>query len=78
MPGQGAARWIGYCLLARPVYGLPTFAATLAHQPDPSTGFEAYDRYVSTAALGSYLANWRVGRWRCSWDRVERPAPVLC
>jgi hypothetical protein len=43
------ANWIRLGLLALPLYGLLTFWTTLDPQPDPSTNYEAWARYVSTA-----------------------------
>ena len=45
-------------VVALPVYGLLVFLSTLTHQPDPTTDFEAYARYVST---GSYLVGHLIG-----------------
>lgn len=44
--------WVRTGLLALPIYGLLTLWTTFTHQPDPTTDFEAYARYVSTI---SYL-----------------------
>ncbi|HEV2771056.1 MAG TPA: hypothetical protein VGV40_12810 [Solirubrobacteraceae bacterium] len=40
--------WIRRGLWALPVWGLLTLLATLTHQPDPTTEFGAFARYVST------------------------------
>lgn len=45
-------KWVRTGLLALPLYGLLTLWTTFTHQPDPTTEFEAYARYVSTT---SYL-----------------------
>jgi hypothetical protein len=50
--------WIKAGVWALPVYGLLTLWATLTHQPDPTTDFEAYARYVTTS---TYLAQHLVG-----------------
>lgn len=41
-------RWIRIGVLALPVYGVLTLASTLTHQPDPTSDFPAYARYIST------------------------------
>jgi len=48
MSQPNTAKWIRLGLLALPLYGLLTFWTTLDPQPDPSTDFEAWARYVST------------------------------
>ena len=40
--------WIRIGLLALPISGLLTFWATLTPQPNPSTEFEAWSRFVTT------------------------------
>jgi hypothetical protein len=41
-------RWIGVGLLGLPLYGALTFWSSLNPQPDPSTHYEAWSRYVTT------------------------------
>ena len=48
MSAANTANWIRLGLLALPIYGLLTFWTTLDPQPDPSTDFESWARYVST------------------------------
>ena len=61
MSQPNTANWIRLGLLALPFYGLLTFWTTLDPQPDPSTDYEAWARYVSTTyyvlshLLGSIL-----------------------
>ena len=47
MPAANVTSWIRIGVWALPLYGLLTFWTTFIHQPDPSTNFEAYARYVS-------------------------------
>lgn len=58
MPATNITSWVRLGLWTLPIYGLLTLASTLTHQPDPSTAFESYARYVSTA---SYLVNHLLG-----------------
>jgi hypothetical protein len=48
MASPNTANWIRLGLLALPLYGLLTFWTTLDPQPDPSTDYEAWARYVSS------------------------------
>ncbi len=48
MPPPNTANWIRLGLLALPLYGLLTFWTTLDPQPNPSTDYEPWARYVST------------------------------
>ena len=48
MRKPNTANWIRTGLLALPLYGLLTFWATLDPQPDQSTNYEAWARFVST------------------------------
>jgi hypothetical protein len=48
MSQPNTANWIRLGLLALPVYGLLTFWTTLDPQPNPTTDYEAWARYVST------------------------------
>jgi hypothetical protein len=41
-------RWIGLGLLGLPLYGALTFFSSLDPQPDPSTHYEAFSRFVTT------------------------------
>ncbi|HEX2742184.1 MAG TPA: hypothetical protein VHM69_17225 [Rubrobacter sp.] len=41
-------RWIGIGLLGLPLYGVLTFFSSLDPQPDPSTHYEAWARFVTT------------------------------
>jgi len=41
-------RWIGVGLLGLPLYGVLTFFSSLDPQPDPSTHYEAWARFVTT------------------------------
>jgi hypothetical protein len=41
-------RWIGIGLLGLPLYGALTFFSSLDPQPDPSTHYEAFSRFVTT------------------------------
>ncbi len=41
-------RWVRAGIWTLPVYGLLTLLATLTHQPDPTTQFESWSRYVTT------------------------------
>ena len=42
------SRWIGIGLLGLPLYGALTFFSSLEGQPDPSTHYEAWSRFVTT------------------------------
>jgi len=41
-------RWIAIGLLGLPLYGALTFFSSLDPQPDPTTHYEAFSRYVTT------------------------------
>jgi hypothetical protein len=41
-------RWIGLGLLGLPLYGALTFWSSMNPQPDPSTHYEAWSRFVTT------------------------------
>jgi hypothetical protein len=41
-------RWMGTGLLGLPLYGALTFFSSLDPQPDPSTHYEAFSRFVTT------------------------------
>jgi hypothetical protein len=45
---DGIRSWVKAGVWLLPVYGVLTFFATLTHQPDPGTEFEAWSRYVTT------------------------------
>ena len=40
--------WVRAGVWLLPIYGVLTFYATLTHQPDPGTDFEAWSKYVTT------------------------------
>src|ERR687894_797227 len=48
MSAPNITRWIGIGLLGLPLYGVLTFWSSLNPQPDPSTQYEAWARFVST------------------------------
>ena len=48
MPILNITRWIGIGLLGLPLYGVLTFFSSLNPQPDPSTHYEAWSRFVTT------------------------------
>ena len=48
MSAPNVTRWIGIGLLGLPLYGLLTFFSSLDPQPDPSTHYEAWSRFVTT------------------------------
>src|ERR687896_311129 len=48
MPSPNITKWIGTGLLGLPLYGALTFWSSLDPQPDPSTRYEAWSRYVTT------------------------------
>jgi hypothetical protein len=48
MSTPNTTRWIGIGLLGLPLYGVLTFFSSLNPQPDPSTQYEAWARFVST------------------------------
>jgi hypothetical protein len=48
MPAPNITRWIGIGLLGLPLYGVLTFFSSLEGQPDPSTHYEAWSRFVTT------------------------------
>jgi hypothetical protein len=48
MSTPNTTRWIGIGLLCLPLYGALTFFASLNPQPDPSTHYEAWSRFVTT------------------------------
>ena len=50
MSTPNTTRWIGIGLLGLPLYGVMTFFSSLNPQPDPSTRYEAWARFVSTNA----------------------------
>ncbi len=52
-------RWIGIGLLGLPLYGFLTFLTSLNPQPDPSTEYEAWSRFVTTNeyAIGHVLGS---------------------
>jgi hypothetical protein len=58
MTHQRVSGWVRVGVWTLPVYGLLTLWATFTHQPDPTTDFEAYARYVTT---DTYLAQHLVG-----------------
>lgn len=47
-PGRAAERWARAGLWLLPVYALLLALSTLTHEPDHSTDFEAWSRYVTT------------------------------
>jgi len=48
MSAPNITRWIGLGLLGLPLYGALTFFSSLDPQPDPSTHYEAWARFVTT------------------------------
>jgi hypothetical protein len=48
MSAANTTRWIGIGLLGLPLYGVLTFWSSLNPQPDPSTQYEAWARFVTT------------------------------
>ena len=48
MATPNITRWIGIGLLGLPLYGVMTFFSSLDPQPDPSTHYEAFSRFVTT------------------------------
>jgi hypothetical protein len=48
MSTPNTTRWIGVGLLGLPLYGALTFFSSLDPQPDPSTQYEAWSRFVTT------------------------------
>lgn len=48
MSATNINRWIGVGLLGLPLYGVLTFFSSLDPQPDPSTHYEAWSRFVTT------------------------------
>jgi hypothetical protein len=48
MSTPNITRWIGIGLLGLPLYGALTFFSSLDPQPDPSTHYEAFSRFVTT------------------------------
>ncbi len=48
MSMPNTTRWIGLGLLGLPLYGALTFWSSLDPQPDPSTHYEAWSRFVTT------------------------------
>jgi hypothetical protein len=48
MSAPNVTRWIGIGLLSLPLYGALTFWSTLDSQPDPSTQYDAWSRFVTT------------------------------
>ena len=48
MSAPNITRWIGIGLLGLPLYGVLTFFSSLDPQPDPSTHYEAWSRFVTT------------------------------
>lgn len=48
MSATSINRWIGVGLLGLPLYGVLTFFSSLDPQPDPSTHYEAWSRFVTT------------------------------
>jgi hypothetical protein len=48
MSTPNTTRWIGIGLLGLPLYGVLTFFSSLNPQPDPSTQYEAWARFVTT------------------------------
>jgi hypothetical protein len=49
MSTPNTTRWIGLGLLGLPLYGALTFFSSLDPQPDPSTHYEAFSRFVTTS-----------------------------
>src|SRR5215211_3315154 len=48
MSAPNITRWIGIGLLGLPLYGVMTFFSSLDPQPDPTTHYEAFARFVTT------------------------------
>jgi uncharacterized membrane protein len=48
MGAPNITRWIGIGLLGLPLYGALTFWSSMNPQPDPSTHYEAWSRFVTT------------------------------
>jgi hypothetical protein len=48
MSTPNTTRWISIGLLGLPFYGVLTFWSSMNPQPDPSTHYEAWSRYVTT------------------------------
>ena len=48
MSAPNVTRWIGIGLLGLPLYGALTFWSSLDSQPDPSTHYDAWSRFVTT------------------------------
>src|SRR5215217_3955278 len=48
LSAANTTRWIGIGLLGLPLYGALTFFSSLDPQPDPTTHYEAFSRYVTT------------------------------
>jgi len=48
MSTPNITRWIGVGLLGLPLYGVLTFFSSLDPQPDPTTHYEAFSRFVTT------------------------------
>ena len=48
MSAPNITRWIGIGLLGLPLYGALTFWSSLDSQPDPSTEYDAWSRFVTT------------------------------
>jgi hypothetical protein len=48
MSTPNTTRWIGIGLIGLALYGVLTFFSSLDPQPDPSTHYEAWSRYVTT------------------------------
>jgi hypothetical protein len=48
MSTPNTTKWIGAGLLGLPLYGVLTFFSSLDPQPDPSTHYEAWARFVTT------------------------------
>jgi hypothetical protein len=48
MSAANTTRWIAIGLLGLPLYGVLTFFSSLNPQPDPSTHYEAWSRFVTT------------------------------
>ena len=48
MGATNTTRWMGIGLLGLPLYGALTFWSSLDSQPDPSTQYDAWSRFVTT------------------------------
>ena len=48
MGATNTTRWMGIGLLGLPLYGALTFLSSLDPQPDPSTQYDAWSRFVTT------------------------------